>query len=190
MTGQCGIFQSPVGELRLDERVQVAGQGEVVTPAKQAQDGAERREWEDIRAAQSQPDALEVCDAGFVGGGGKVGAVDRPHRGPDDKVGGDLLSVQRLEHADLHGTEAAAAGQYERSSSGFMLIHANRPTTHPSPWGRGQPCNVVSMDRFSRSRPTDAAATSVPARKYRAVKSCFDNVPSIRISSQPPAYPV
>lgn len=45
-------------------------------------------------------------------------------------------------------------------------------------------CSAASMQRFSRSRPTDAAATRVPARKKRAVKSCSVRLPWIWTSSQ------
>src|SRR5690606_8121895 len=45
-------------------------------------------------------------------------------------------------------------------------------------------CSAASMHRFSRSRPTDAAATRVPARKKRAVKSCSVRLPWIWTSSQ------
>ncbi|MCY1327204.1 hypothetical protein D3C76_586830 [compost metagenome] len=127
VAGDCRILQAPVGELRLDECAQALGEHQVVAPAEQSQERAERREREDVRAAQGQPDPLEVGDAVCVGRGGEAGAVDRSHRGADDQVGRDLRPGQRLEHADLYRAETAAAGQHEGRFPCSGLIHVSSP---------------------------------------------------------------
>src|SRR5437773_2468075 len=95
--------------------------------AEEAEEAGDRREWKDIGPAQLEPDALEAIDTAIVRFGRIVSGVDRAHRCADNEVRNDSSLRERGQHADLHGTEAAAAGQHECGDVLRRLWHGAMP---------------------------------------------------------------
>ena len=69
----------------------------------------------DVLATEAAPGSGESGQRSVVAAvGGHVARIEGTGGGPDQQVGADAVVGERLEHADLDGAEAAAAGEHER----------------------------------------------------------------------------
>jgi hypothetical protein len=75
--------------------------------------GREERAAEDGVGGETAPDVFETVDHLEIGVRGDRSAVQRPHRGPDDETGDDILLEKRPEHADLVSPDVTSAAQHE-----------------------------------------------------------------------------
>ncbi|MNR37872.1 hypothetical protein D3C85_1559280 [compost metagenome] len=98
--------QCPADQALEGDRLQ-----QVASLVQQAAQGVGEREGKHIRLTQSAPDFCQFCNTGEGWPGGKVCSVDGPDRGADHEVEAQPRLDQRLQHADLDDTEAAASGQ-------------------------------------------------------------------------------
>ena len=75
-----------------------------------------RCEREDVLSAEPRPDRCQIVHGvAREPTASDVRGVQRSRRRTHQEIGLDVSVSQGLHHADLHGTEAPAAGQHERS---------------------------------------------------------------------------
>src|SRR2546425_5367735 len=108
----------------------------MISSTEHGEDAVEGRDRKDVSSPHAQPDALEACDALFVGLHGEIDTVDRPHRRAHHEIGNHSLAGERLEHAYLYGAQAPAAGQHKRRALLATVRHGLRHSGKWSLWRR------------------------------------------------------
>jgi hypothetical protein len=140
------------GDLCLHQVLDAGARGHEVAQAGVAGDGGAQTEqaphhlpWaqgKDVGAPEPRPDGGELGErAGGHAVPGHPGGVHRSGGGADEEVGSDVVRGEGLEHADLDGPEAAAAGEHERGrhgntstiSRGLCATGPPRDRPRPSP---------------------------------------------------------
>src|SRR3954453_8392430 len=94
-----------------------------------------RREREHVLASEPAPDVGEIVEHVTVESvTGDVGGVEGADGGADEQIGCKAVDGEGLEHADLYGAEAAAAGQDEGCGHAFEVW----PRSVPRRGGNGR----------------------------------------------------
>ena len=83
---------------------------------------------------QSAPNFFQFVDSRGIGSACEVGRVHRPDGGAHDEICADPGMHQLTQHADLHGSQAAAAREDESRPLGgmghdraFLYLRSGRP---------------------------------------------------------------
>ena len=95
----------------------------MIAPAQNREQTVEGRQREDVSPMQAAPDTFEALYARVIRLSGEIGSVNCADRCADDQVRHNACARQGLEHADLHGAEAATARQHECCLTAASLRH-------------------------------------------------------------------
>ncbi|MOA02596.1 hypothetical protein D3C78_1220530 [compost metagenome] len=133
MQRQLRLLQQAYRQHPADQPAQGLAMQEVAALVQQRRRGIAQGEGKHVGLAQAAPDRGQLGQPRRRRPGGEVGAVDRADRGAEHQVDGHPLLDQRLQHADLHGAETAAADQHQ---CGIHGAHAPRLPCRADPSSR------------------------------------------------------
>ena len=116
------VFEAPIADVPLEQRPKRAIVEEMAASQDEVQRIAEG-ERHDVGAVDLPPDRPQRAGAFERRTGREIAGIDRPRRGPDDKVGGNASGAQGGQHPRLNRAQAAAPGQNE---SGLRILGHGR----------------------------------------------------------------
>src|SRR6185437_290336 len=126
------VFEIAIRQIAFDQLAQAIGCNQIVA-AQQKAEKCPPADGKDVASAQPAPDRRELLDALTRGITGVIRTIERANTGPDDKISGDIARCERMQHANLDGAKAAAAGKDEgRLRPNTFNSHGrNAPVTPP-----------------------------------------------------------